>query len=55
MWKYLGVEFPKSQEDINTIISNSTPQQQKQGWNQQPWSTYQGKYQDNYYYSFNPK
>jgi hypothetical protein len=36
--KYLGVEFPESQEDKNTIINNSTPQQ-KQGWNQQPQST----------------
>jgi hypothetical protein len=24
--EYLGVEFPKSQEDINTIINNSAPQ-----------------------------
>jgi hypothetical protein len=51
MWKHLGVEFPESQEDINTIINNPAPQQQKQGWNQQPRSTYQG----NYYNSFNPK
>jgi hypothetical protein len=27
--EYLGVEFPKSQEDINTIINNSALQQQK--------------------------
>jgi hypothetical protein len=25
--EYLGVEFPKSQEDINIIINNSAPQQ----------------------------
>jgi hypothetical protein len=42
--EYLGVEFPESQEDINTIINKFVPQQQKQGWNQQPQSTYQGKY-----------
>jgi hypothetical protein len=41
------VEFPKSQEDINTVINNSAPLQQKQGWNQQR-STYQGKYPSNY-------
>jgi hypothetical protein len=52
--EYLGVEFPKSQEDINIVINNSTLQQ-KQGWNQQPRSTYQGKYQGNYYNSSNPK
>jgi hypothetical protein len=32
--EYLGVEFPKSQEDINTVINTSAPLQQKQGWNQ---------------------
>jgi hypothetical protein len=25
--EYLGVEFSESQEDINTIINNSSPQQ----------------------------
>jgi hypothetical protein len=25
--EYLGVEFPKSQEDINIVINNSAPQQ----------------------------
>jgi hypothetical protein len=44
--KYLGVEFPKSQEDINTVINTSYPLQQKQGWNQQR-SNYQGKYPGN--------
>jgi hypothetical protein len=29
--EYLGVEFPESQEDINIVINNSAPQQQKQG------------------------
>jgi hypothetical protein len=28
--EYLGVEFAESPEDINTIINNSAPQQQKQ-------------------------
>jgi hypothetical protein len=28
--EYLGVEFTESPEDINTIINNSAPQQQKQ-------------------------
>jgi hypothetical protein len=45
--EYLGVEFPKSQEDINIDINNSAPPQQKQGWNQQR-SNYQGKYPGNY-------
>jgi hypothetical protein len=36
--EYLGVEFAKSLEDINTIINNSAPQQQKHGWSQ-PRST----------------
>jgi hypothetical protein len=27
--KYFGVEFPESQEDINTIINKSVPHQQK--------------------------
>jgi hypothetical protein len=53
--EYLGVEFSESQEDINIVINNSAPQQQRQGWNQQPQSTYQGKYQDNYYNPSNPK
>jgi hypothetical protein len=30
--EYLGVECAESPEDINTIINNSAPQQQKQGW-----------------------
>ena len=47
--EYLGVEFPEYQEDANIIINNSAPQQQRQGWNQQQWSTYQGKYLGNYY------
>ena len=46
--EYLGVEFPEYQEDANIII-NSAPQQQRQGWNQQQRSTYQGKYLGNYY------
>jgi hypothetical protein len=50
--EYLGVKFAESPEDINTIINNSTPQQQKkQGWSQ-PRSTNQVKYQGN---SFNFK
>jgi hypothetical protein len=53
--EYIGVEFPEFQEDINIVINNSVPQQQKQGWNQQPRYTYQGKYQGNYYNSSNPK
>jgi hypothetical protein len=46
--EYYGVEFPKSQEDINIVINNSAPLQQKQGWNQQR-SNYQGKYPGNYF------
>ena len=53
--EYLGIEFPKSQEDINIIGNNSGSQQQRQGWNQQQRSTYQGKYLGNNYNSFNPK
>jgi hypothetical protein len=53
--EYLGVEFPKSQEDINIVINNSAPLQQRQGWNQQPRSTYQGKHQGNYYNPSNSK
>ena len=48
-----GVEFPEYQEDANIIINNSAPQQQRQGWNQQQQSTYQGKYLGNYYNCFN--
>jgi hypothetical protein len=29
--EYLGVEIPKFQEDINTVINSSAPHQQKQG------------------------
>jgi hypothetical protein len=32
--EYLGVEFPKYQEDTNIVNNNSAPQQQRQGWNQ---------------------
>ena len=46
--EYLGVEFPEYQEDANIII-HSAPQQQRQGWNQQQRSTYQGKYLGNSY------
>jgi hypothetical protein len=49
--EYLGVEFPEYQEDANIVINNSAPQQQRQGWNQQQRSNYQG----NYYNSFNSK
>jgi hypothetical protein len=52
--EYLGVQFAESQEDINTIINSSAPQQQKQGWSQ-PRSTNQGKYQGNYYNSTNSR
>ena len=45
----MGVEFPEYQEDANIVINNSAPQQQRQGWNQQQRSTYQGKYPGNYY------
>ena len=42
MWRIFGVEFPEYQEDTNIVINNSTPQQQRQGWNQQQQrSTYQ--------------
>ena len=44
----MGVEFPEYQEDENIVINNFAPQQQRQGWNQQQCSTYQGKYLDNY-------
>ena len=40
---------------MNIIINNSAPQQQRQGWNQQQQSTYQGKYLGNYYNSCNSK
>jgi hypothetical protein len=53
--EYLRVEFLEYQEDANIIINNSTPQQQRQGWNQQQRSTYQGKYLGNYYNSSNLK
>ena len=49
MWRIFGVEFPEYQEDANIIINNSAPQQQRQGWNQQQRSTYQGKYPSNSY------
>jgi hypothetical protein len=32
---YLGIDFPKCQEDVNIVINSSVPQQQKQGWGQQ--------------------
>jgi hypothetical protein len=32
--EYLGVDFPKYQEDANIVVNNSAPQQQRQGWNQ---------------------
>ena len=52
--EYLGVEFPKYQEDANIVINNLAPQQQRQGWGQQQqWSNYQGKYPGHYYNSFN--
>ena len=53
--EYLGIEFPEYQEDANIVINNSAPQQQRQGWNQQQRSTYQGKYPSNNYNSFNSK
>ena len=54
--EYLGVDFPKSQEDANIVINNSTPQQQRQGWNQQQQrSNSQGEHPSNYYNSSNPK
>ena len=47
--EFLGVDFPESQEDANIVVNNYTPQQQKQGWNQQQQrSNYQGKYPCNY-------
>ena len=47
--KYLGVDFPESQEDANIVINNFTPQQQRQRWSQQQQRlTYQGKYPGNY-------
>ena len=53
--EYLGVEFPEYQADVNIIGNNLGSQQQRQGWNQQQRSTYQGKYPGNNYNSFNPK
>jgi len=53
--EYLGVEFSEYQEDVNIIGNNSGSQQQREEWNQQQWSTYQGKYLGNNYNSFNPK
>ena len=55
MWRILGVEFSEYQENANIVINNSAPQQQRQGWKQQQWSTYHGKYPGNYYNSSNPK
>ena len=56
MWRIFGVDFSEYQEDANIVINNSTPQQQKQGWNQQQqWSNSQGKYPGNYYNSSNSK
>ena len=46
---------PEYQEEVNIIGNNSGSQQQRQGWNQQQRSTYQGKYPSNYYNSSNPK
>ena len=51
----MGVDFLEYQEDANIVINNSTIQQQRQGWNQQQWLNYQGKYPGNYYNSSNPK
>ena len=51
----MGVEFPEYQEDVNIVGNNPGSQQQRQGWNQQQRSTYQGKYRGNNYNSFNPK
>ena len=52
--KYLGVDFPESQEDANIV--NFAPQQQRQEWgHQQQRSNYQGKYPGNYYNSSSPK
>ena len=44
--EYLGVEFPKYHKDANIV--NSAPKQQRQGWQQQQRSNYQGKYLGNY-------
>ena len=41
--------------DANIVINNSAQQQQRQGWNQQHRSTYQGKYPGNFYNSSNSK
>ena len=30
--EYLGIDFPEYQEDINIVVNNSGPQQQRQGW-----------------------
>ena len=51
----MGIEFPEYQEDANIVINNSGSQQQRQGWKQQQWSIYQGKYLGNHYNSSNPK
>ena len=51
----MGVKFPKYQEDVNIIGNNLGSQQQRQGWNKQQWSAYQGKYPGNNYISFNSK
>ena len=48
LWRIFVVEFPKYQEDANIVINNYAPKQQRQGWNQQQRSTYQGKYPGNY-------
>jgi len=50
--EYLGVDFPEYQEDMNIVINNFGPRQQRQGWGQkQQWSNYRGKYPGNYYNS----
>ena len=52
---HLESDCPKTQQDVNYIINNSGPQQQRQGWNQeQHRSNYQGKYPGNYYNPSNP-
>ena len=33
--EYLGFDFPEYQENIDMVINNSGPQQQRQGWGQQ--------------------
>ena len=38
--EYLGIDFFEYQEDVDIIINNSGPQQQRQGWGQQQWSNY---------------